>query len=176
MIFASLVVLIPDFGGLVSRIKRFKKGDLEVEFEEKVSQLNEAIEKAEFQDEKSEDSEDKEEVTDSGLDARIQRIIDKVSDPRGALIVMAIEIEDAIQDLARSKGIAKVNRYNSPVRIMNELVDRSLIDSSVMAPFKDFWSIRNHAAHSAKFRIDDSQLYELVDIGIRVLKLIERAK
>lgn len=174
-IFASIVVLIPDIGGLVARIRKVKKGDFEMEFDEKVSQLSEEIEKAESKDEGQKEFEGDTVIDDSELEERIQRITDQVSDPRGALIVMAIEIEDAIQDLARKKGIGNVHRYNSPVRVMNELVNRKLIEPSVMAPFKDFWTIRNQAAHSARFRVDKNQMYELVDIGIRVLKLIQRA-
>jgi hypothetical protein len=175
-IFASIVVLIPDIGGIVARIKKVKKGDFEMEFDEKVSLLSEEIEKAESKDKDVTTLEDNDTPTDdSELEERIQRITEQASDPRGAPIVIAVEIEDAIQELAKSKGIANVHRYNSPVRIMDELIRRKLINASVLAPFRDFWTIRNQAAHSARFQMSKYQLYELVEIGIRVLKLIQRA-
>jgi len=169
-----VVWLLPDLPEFLSRIKRFKKGDLEIEFESQVSELARKTEKVEDEVEKETETIASNEIQYEGLSPETKSILSKSADhPRTALITLAVEIESELRNIADQNNISGYQRIFSPSRLVQELVTKKILTSNVQALFKDFWTIRNQAVHGLNFEVSQDKLYELVELGIRLLKILK---
>ena len=164
---AAIVLLIPDIGGLLSRIKKFKKGDLEIELESQINDLAGKTEKAE-EDEDIENNFEFEHLSEGVKN----RIAEYTRDPKGGLVAVAVEIESRANELAKRFQISSRPRYLSPIKIVDELTNKGIIPKVLPALMRDFWAIRNKAVHDSEFRLTNEHLYRLLDLGIRILDLL----
>lgn len=166
LIVAAVLVLVPNIADLVDRVRKIKKGDLEVEFDRKLDELKQQTEEAEDRIEASPN------LDFVGIPEDVKgRILNALVEPRGALISLAVEIESRLKDLAEKHKIT--NRgYFVPRKAIQELASRSLISPAVEPIFNDFWAIRNNAVHARGFVPDQSRLFELADLGLRVLRFL----
>lgn len=169
LIVAFIVLIIPNTEELFGRLKKIKKGDVELEFEAKLSKLNATTEKAE-------ESLDKPVIKpqkSTGISSVAStRIFQASADPRAALLIVAIEIEQAVRTLAEESKIPESKRFYSIPRMLEVLVSEGKLPKKILSSFRDFWSIRNHVVHGIHFELPERQLYELVEIGVRILKLL----
>jgi len=168
----AVVLLIPDIGNLVSRVKKFKKGDLEIELESKIDELAGKTEKAEEDIEVSTEAYEFERIPN---DLR-NRIAEYTRDPRGGLIAVAVEIESKIDEIARRYKIEKRPKYISPIKNIDEFTKRGIVPKELSTLIRDFWTIRNRAVHSTEFKLTNEHLYRLLDLGIRILDLLSLRK
>ncbi|MCH8305407.1 MAG: hypothetical protein IIB94_09805 [Candidatus Marinimicrobia bacterium] len=165
---AVIVILIPDIGELVNRIKKFKKGNLEIEFEKHIASMTIQTDLAEQKLEESDIIKEDREIPEN-----VRAILAESSrNPRGALITLAVEIERALELLAEKYDITNKGRYFSPRYTLEGLIKIQKIPQTASLLFLDFWEIRNQAVHDARFNLDQNRLYELVSIGFRILKLL----
>ncbi|MBA7498163.1 hypothetical protein ES704_03437 [subsurface metagenome] len=170
---AVIILVIPNIGELLSRIKRFKKGDFEIEIESKLNYLTEKTEKAEEDIEKLEIA--KFEFKSKPYEAR-KRIMEYTKDPRGGLIAIAVEIESMISELLTYYKLSINVKYLSPIRAIDVLVKKRLVSSELQSLIRDFWVIRNQVVHHSEFLLTNKQLYRLLDLGIRILDLLSYRK
>jgi hypothetical protein len=168
---AGLALVWPEISPLASRIRSFRLWELEVELTEKISELTERAEAV---------------ATQASLERELARpegpitlspeatqwVIDAAADPRAGLLLVAIEIEQAIRRLAAQHGIASGVGRMSARRTLGELARREAVPPEVVPLFDDFWQVRNQVVHRAGFQLPTGQLYELVDIGFRILELL----
>ena len=168
----AVILLIPDIGDLISRIKKIKKGDLEIELESKINDLAAKTEKAEEDIEVSGEAFAFERLPN---DLR-NRIAEYTQDPRGGLIAVAVEIESKIDEIARRYQIDKQTKYASPIRIIDEFTRRGIVPKELPSLIRDFWTIRNQAVHSTEFKLTNEHLYRLLDLGIRIIDLLSLRK
>lgn len=168
LIVAFIVLIIPT-KELFGRLKKIKKGDIELEFESKLTELTAATEKAE----ESVDSPALKLQKSTGISSVVSRTISEASaDPRAALVIIAIEIERAVRVRAEEGEIPESKRFYSVPRMLEVLVSEGKLPKDILTSFKDFWSIRNEVVHGVHFELPEGQLYELVEIGVRILKLL----
>ena len=121
LLVGCLLLLIRNPEQMLSRVKKLKKGDFEVEFDTKLNQLNDATEKAERLVETLNEG--------AGLPLHIRkRLLDASQDPRATLLILAIEIEQAIQALAEERRIPKGKRYYAPTRMLEVLESDDVLD------------------------------------------------
>lgn len=168
----AVVLLIPDIGDLISRIKRFKKGDLEIELESKINELAGRTEKAEEDIKASKEDFEYERFSDNF----VNRITEYTRDPRGGLIAIAVEIESKLDEIARHYQINKQTKYSSPIRIVDEFTKIGIVPKELPSLIRDFWTIRNKAVHSVEYKLTNEHLYRLLDLGIRILDLLSLKK
>ena len=167
-IIAVIVILIPDIGELINRIKKFKKGSLEIEFERHIATM---VKQTDLAEQKLEEAEIIKE--DREIPEHVRAILAESSrNPRGALITLAVEIEKALEVLAGKYNITNKGRYFSPRYTLERLVKIQKIPKTASELFLDFWEIRNQAIHNVRFQLDQDRLYELVEVGFRILKLL----
>lgn len=95
-------------------------------------------------------------------------LADAAVDSRGALLIVAIEIESIVRKLAKKASID----FGSTTRLVNELSKRKIIDEKIVPIFKDFWNIRNRIVHDPSEKISENIIYELTYLGLRVLNLL----
>lgn len=94
------------------------------------------------------------------------------ANPRGILVSLAVEIEKVLRRIAEYYDIPEARKTTSPHKLMQIMVKRRIISEEIFPLFRDFWMIRNQAVHSAKFKISEEELYRLIDLGIRILRLL----
>jgi len=164
---ASIVLLIPDIGEIISRIKRFKKGDLEIEIEGKINDLAGKTQQAEENEEIQVDFEAEYLPEDTK-----NRIAEYINNPRGGLVAIAVEIEARTNELAIRFQIGSQKKHLSPVKVIDELTGKGIIPKVLTVLIRDFWTIRNKAVHDSKFRLANEHLYRLLDLGVRILDLL----
>ena len=166
IIILVIVIFIPNLNELLERIRKVKKGDIEIELDSKLDRLKEQIEEASIEV-------DKYKISDKNIpEDVIAKIQNSMIEPRGALINIAVEIEKRLEFLARSYSIKIPGRFFSPRRTLESLVEKSVLPPNVLNMFLDYWNIRNQAAHGADFEIDKNRLYKLAEIGISILRYL----
>lgn len=161
-----LLLLVPNIGELPERIAKITKGDLEIEFDKKIDELKQQTEEVEHRAE-----------ANSGLDLvgipeEVKgRILNSLAEPRAALISLAVEIESRLRDLAEKHNVTH-RGYFAPRTTIQELASRKVLSATIEPIFNDFWAIRNNAVHARGFVPNQSRLFELVDLGLRVLRFL----
>jgi len=168
-IITVVVIILPDIKNFLLRIRKFKKGDFELELGEEISQFKEMVEKAE---EALEDNSAPKASYAKYNDEIVNRLSGAVNDPRGTLLVIAAEIENRIRDLSNQAGIVVGERYIPSKRLIAELERREVISKEIYPLFDDFWMIRNKVAHGRAYELSSSRLYEVADLGIKLFSLL----
>lgn len=160
-----LAILWPDIEKIAAYIRKFRFGALEFELAEKVERLGEKAEKVEeAESQKALGQRKVEEISPEVA----KRIAEAGTDPRSALLLVAIEIEEAVRRLARKYELSERAPTN---RLISELAEKGLVSQEVVSLFRDFWQVRNQVVHRAGFNIPPGQIYALVDVGLTILRL-----
>jgi len=164
-----IILLFPEIHDLIRRIKRVKIGSFEMELGEKLKELAARTDNVE---EKASNSPLKSHISPERDDEVIKRFINVSSDPRATLLLVAIEIEKSLRNLAEQAQVPEAKRFYSTTKLMNFLADKRMINPDVVPIFKDFWSIRNQVVHDHHFDLSSGKLYELTELGLRILRLL----
>lgn len=169
LIISILLILFPDFKDLFSRLKKLRKGDLELEFGEKLSSLakktNEVENSLAIKEVSNiEYGEFKEETR--------KRLAQASSDPRGALMVVGIEIESKIRKLAKEANIHNESKLPPLEKLLNRLEKEDIVLDELIHIIKEFWSIREKLIHEEHFDLSSGKIYEFTDLGLKILKLL----
>jgi uncharacterized protein YutE (UPF0331/DUF86 family) len=166
-----LAIVWSDLGKLATVVRKFRLGEFEIELAERVENL---ARKAEI----AEDARPRKAITkkraaklqeDDAFSAAVKRVAEAGSDPRSALLLVAIEIEQAIHQLAEENGLPD---QVSTTRMVSQLAEKGLISHEEVSLIREFWQTRNDVVHQAGFNIPVGQIYAMVDVGIQILKLL----
>ncbi len=164
-VIAILVLLMPkDF---LERLQRLKIKDF---FEIELQKLREKTERAERRVEERELPE----VEFEGVSTEMLEKIEKIMglDPRAAIVIISMEIEKSLKEIFEEFRISEGKRPLSVPRMARILAERQIIPHEVVSALTDFWSIRNKVIHEYRFKLSDEQLYDIIDLGLRILKLL----
>lgn len=168
LLISIFLLIIPEFRILLERIKKIKKGDFEVLLGE-ISKLEDktSVAEATIGTEGT-----KSNIIYEDISSELKsKLIEMASDPRGSLMMLAIEIEGKIRSLASMTDIEDVKRPGSVIQLLRIMTRQNIIPSEVMPIFQDFWKIRNKIIHEG-YKLENDNLYSLVDLGLRILRLI----
>jgi hypothetical protein len=161
-----LAIFWSDIEKITAYIRKFRFGVLEFELAEKVERLGEKAEKVEEAESQKASGQRKGEELSPEV---AKRIAEAGTDPRSALLLVAIEIEEAVRRFARKYELPERAPTN---RLISELAEKGLVSQEVVSLFRDFWQVRNQVVHSAGFNIPAGQIYALVDVGLAILRLL----
>jgi len=168
-----LLLLWPDLQTLFSGLRRVKVGGLELELAEKVTTLERQAEKAqEEQAKKRPKKRTKKSRAEQIPPAVASRLAEAATDPRSALLLVAIELEQAIRRLAVQN---KIEPHPSVTITLRQLVGVGSVSEDAFSSFAEFWRLRNKVIHEAGFDVSSAQMYRLVDVGISLLRLLSEA-
>ena len=146
----------PQLKQLLTRIKKGKIGPAEFEFEERVRELQ---------------SESTALALPSPSTASLPSAAQAEADPRSTVMRAWLEVETAIEDIAKKSGHYNgLAPRNSPYS-MNALRKAKVVDPSLIALYRELRSLRNQAAHE----IDFNPSPESVVSFVRVSKELEAA-
>ena len=165
----AISLLIPDIGDLISRIRKIKIGDNEIELTESLNNLSKRTEEVENATQSDKSLGKVIELQNSDI---YDKLIGLTDNPRAALVNLAIEIEKILRELAINHKVILFGNYLSPIRVIDELVNKQVIPQELSFLIRDFWSIRNKAVHGHDLELTDRQLYSLIDLGVRIISLL----
>lgn len=161
---AVLVLLVPDVGEQVNRIKEIQKGDLKILLDPIAREVEEIEEQ---------------QASSSSGDARIEVSPDKMkdslrdgteTDPNLILYRLSVEIEIEVRRLAE-EHLAKT--WSRPlVPTIRELVANGVLTARTGGAVRQFWALRNKVTHLALGSLADEARDEIVDLGLRVLSIL----
>lgn len=170
---AALALFWRDIAPVAGRIRKFKAWGIEVELSERIGELTERTEAAARQVSKEMEAERAQPQGPARMPAVVTRWIEGgAADPRAGLLLVAIEIEQAIRQLAARHGVSAGVGTLSARRALSDLAKREVVPRQVVPLFDEFWQVRNRVVHGAGFQLPPGQLYELVDVGFRILELL----
>jgi uncharacterized protein YutE (UPF0331/DUF86 family) len=165
LIIATVLLLFPYINDWISNIKKIKIGNYEIEIGNAVNKLDRDTSRLE--------ESIKEEKKYPELSYDFKKLLAGASaDPRGALLIVAIEIESIVRKLAEKAHI----EFGSTTKLVIELSKRKIIDEKILPIFKDFWNIRNRIVHGPSEKVSENIIYELTYLGYRILTLLSLTK
>lgn len=165
LIIAAVLLLFPYINEWISNIRKLKIGNYEIE-------IGSAVNKLEKETSNFEESiKDRKKYPE--LPENFKKLLaDASAEPRGALLIVAIEIESVVRELAKKNHI----NFGSTMKLANELSEKKVINEEILPIFKDFWNIRNMVVHGLHERINENTIYELTYLGFRILNLLLLSK
>lgn len=169
LVVAAAALLVREWQELVGRIKKVKVGEVEVEFAEKLKDLankTQSLETSLLEDKRIA-------VVREPPGGDIPHWMAMAgSDPRASLLLIGIEIEKTVRDIAAAAEMQLPSRPYPLSTQLAALGERELIDPRVVPLFTEFWAIRNAVVHGQHFEISEGKLYELVELGARILRML----
>ena len=100
----------------------------------------------------------------------MQNRIDNTSEPIDILFALSTEIEKSLAKLAKIEGL---NPKSNAYQIIEQLHDAGKIGpNELYFTFMSFWEVRNIIVHGSGYKITKAYIYETVEIGIRLLRMI----
>ena len=108
------------------------------------------------------------------LPARLlEHVVKDAENPRAVLLLLASEIENRVVEISNKHGTVQSASKGVPiVGTVNILVQREVLQGKALHLLQDFWRVRNRVAHSVDASLTDTELYGLVEVGIRILRLL----
>ncbi|MEC0125348.1 APC family permease [Paenibacillus pabuli] len=192
LVLLIVTTLIPDLKDLLLRIKRFKKGDFELELSEIVQELKDKVEEVEEKQTKNLIKDNKEPKNDSLNEEDVvkeapeeyevstkkvkrdpfeEQIKELIDHPVPLIILISSEIEKRVRLL-----VLKENNkmYLNHRAAMKEAVNKKIISKDIWILNEKFMKIRNYAAHGHNSAFNEIEIYEAIELGLRILKLLPK--
>jgi len=163
---AMLCILVPDLARLISRIKKIKFGDKEIELSETLDRMTHEAENIEGRVSKSETEEF------NRSEEPPAHVMQYVRDPWGGLIALAADIERKVQQLLTAENLIDGNRYVPPLRGIEMLAKEDRVVQGLPILMQEFWKVRNQVVHGADIQVTTRDIYRLIDLGVRILDLL----
>ena len=166
VLIALLILLYPDLGSEVKRLRKFKAGPVELELDPVVEHLQESIRNVERSLEGKNDYFGFPPITETSAEAR--RLLDK-GELKAAFLVLVVEVEQRIRELADMNQL----RTRLPLRALADmLVERGILPKGVVDIFNQVWSVRNQIVHGIEGELSDNRLRDLVQVAQRLHHMV----
>ena len=166
VLIALLILLYPDLGSEVKRLRKFKAGPVELELDPVVKHLQESIRNVERSLEGKNENFGFPPITETSAEAR--RLLDK-GELKAAFLVLVVEVEQRIRELADMNQL----RARLPLRALADmLVERGILPKGVVDIFNQVWSVRNQIVHGIGGELSDNRLRDLVQVAQRLHHMV----
>ncbi|WP_338542817.1 hypothetical protein [Paenibacillus tundrae] len=174
LVLLVLILLIPNIQDLILRIKKIKKGDFELEWDEQmIKELINNIEKVEERkiDHKEDDTKQPNQAKDDtpSVDYFKESLKPYIDEPRIILILVAIEIEKRVRNLAFDTGTKIIMSHRQALK---EVIDKNIISTEVLLMNDQFMKVRNVVVHGRDDELSNKDLYETASLGLRILAFL----
>jgi hypothetical protein len=154
--------------GLFGRLTKGKILGQELEFSERLDQLEDRATEAE-QDPAipiASSSTD----ADAAIEREVQAILrEAATSPKVALMALSAELERRIRQLSAARGADPGARPRTPRQMLSELPE---IPDTLRGAIDEFWNIRNRIVHGAA--ATDAEALRALDSGLAILRALER--
>jgi hypothetical protein len=166
----AIVLLIPDIGGLIHRVQKFKLGGVELEIGERIQKLAENTESYAAKLKVPADT-----AQNGPSDELLERVFAPGADPRSSLILISLEIDKTVRRIADRALPADPHRSRpySTTQQLRELVDAQAIDMAILRIYREFWGIRTRIKYDSDASFAANNIYWLLDQGVRLLRILK---
>lgn len=170
---AAIAVFIPILFRILPPLKKFKFGDYEFEFEERLRSLESKVIESEHEPKQPEVTA-KQAAAYSSLSwqeyfREYNSIISSSVSNVEKILAAANLVERMILDAAEEFDLEGVNRKNTRVLIA-QMEKQELISTAEREAFMEFSNIRNEVVHGGRLNPTDSQTARFLDLGWRLVK------
>jgi len=158
-----LILRIP-LGNLLLLLRKLKYKDLELEFSEKLEQLEEKVEKAEL----PLPTPSFPERIIPGVSSEARKSLRQlaVTVPRAAIGEAWRQLEFAIRGALEKQGITSPRHLYPTLELARE---NKILPQNVIPLVADLRALRNRAVHGRNFTVDAAQALEYIDLSERVM-------
>lgn len=190
LILLIVTMLLPDLQELLLRIKRFRKGDFELELSEIVKELKDKVEEVEekqtkdlIKDAKEQKKagnnysnnanvfkEDPVEYNTQTKNVMFEKQFEELFDhPLPLIILISAEIEKRVRLLVLNEN----NKTNLTHRAaLKQAIDRKIISKDIWILNEKFMKVRNYVTHGHNSIYNEAEIYEAIELGLRILNLL----
>jgi hypothetical protein len=153
----------------MDQIKRFKFNDLELEFSEKISLLEErAMDLLKIYPDDTKDNA----ILEDDEFATVQDLI--AISPRAGILDSWSELEDSARIALTKNGMKNVSDLKSFTKIIRLLIENGIFDIRQGEVLKELHSLRNHAAHRTGMRIDEFSARSFAHVSLNYASYLRR--
>ena len=168
LVIAVVAFFLPQVFEILKQAKRLKTGPFEMELD---AGLQDLVKKTEAAEKAVENIPPPESPAVQLPEDIRKRIGQSASDPRDLLLAISVEIEQKLRNISELHGIRPQATAQQIVRQLSEAKKIGLTE--VYYAFLEFWEIRNMIVHGNSYRLTSKYLYETIELGLRVLKLLD---
>lgn len=165
LVVAAIVVLLPDIKDVLSRVRKIKKGDWEIELDDAISQLKQKAEEVK----KSLPS--KKNAKNDLVVETFTDYISKADSARSALLLIASDIEKQLRKLAQKVKIEGATTHSARL-LVAELVYQNKVQPELVPLFEDFWSIRSRVMRHTEYELEYEALSDVLGAAIEISRLV----
>lgn len=170
IIFSGVLIFVTDLKPFSDRITKVKFGEVELELAEQLKSLSE---KTEEKIEETTESAKNSSISGLPLQEESKLLSEKLNSPDAILLMTAIEIEKLIRTIYQASSLKDERIPISVPKLALLLENNKILDTGIADIIKNFWEIRNKIAHGFPSELRDTQMYELIGTGYKIIKLLE---
>jgi hypothetical protein len=168
LLIALISLFLPQFLDILKQARRLKTGPFEMELDASIQDLRTKTEAAEKAIEQVSPPAPSGVTLPENLSKRIG---ESASNPRDLLLAISVEIEQKLKEIA---NLYKILPQPTAQQVVRQLYEAGKVGiGEVYEAFHEFWEVRNMLVHGNSYRLSDKYLYETIELGLRVLKLLD---
>jgi hypothetical protein len=160
--------MLPYVVKVLPYIKKAKLAGIEIELSDEIQKLAKDVDKAQ----EALGAEKNLKIASEFTQGEAEVLKQIKTDPRAALLLLAARIEQQVMLQLERHGLWPPGTFLPPRRAIELGVQHQVFPNEILAPFNEFWSIRNEVAHAMAFGVDTSLIMSLISVGLQLLKLI----
>lgn len=160
-ILAIVLILKRPIAGILPKIRSFKYGDLQIDLEEKLKEVETTLATEAIKQEVPPPPPAPSKYAHLAVDA-----------PRASILLSWMEVEKAVRDFLEERGIQFAPKYKGQLRLQLHMLNQlGQIDDLTYDTFVKLWKVRSDAAHLQDKQID---FEEAVSMSSSCAWLVER--
>ncbi len=164
---AVLVYILPE----ITNLSKFKYGDVEIEFEKKVDQLEKLVLAEEIIGGATNNRLENPKVHWQDYYSEYKEILLSTS-PNNEKIIRAVQLTELmIIEAGKDFGIEETKQTKNPAIIMRELHKNGLITVEELALYNEFISLRNNIIHGKSKDISNNLTARILDLLWRIVRI-----
>ena len=151
---------------VIPSITKLKAGNFEFEFSRRIEELEQEAERVELPDI---------DEFDFSIFGKQASSIFRLADinPRSAILESWLMVETAISEVAIQYGFdEQSNVYRSTTYLLKKLTDEDVLSKDIRNIVNRLRHLRNQAVHEIDFDISSDQIYDYINLSLRVVRLL----
>lgn len=164
---AVLIYILPE----LSNLSKFKYGDIELEFEKKVDQLEKLIIAEETTERTPMSKTKNQKVSWQHYYSEYREILNSKTSNIEKILRASQLVELMITEAGQDFGLAETTKIKNPSVIMRELQKNNLISNDELSLYNEFYSLRTKIIHGEIKDISDTLTTRILDLLWRIVRI-----
>lgn len=164
---AVLIYILPE----LSNLSKFKYGEIELEFEKKVDELEKLVIAEEATGGTTIIKTEHQKVSWQHYYSEYREILNSKASNSEKILRASQLVELMITEAGQDFGLAEATKMKNPSAIMRELQKKNLISNEEFSLYNEFYSLRNKIIHGEIKDISDSLTTRILDLLWRIVRI-----